>query len=169
MSGRLWYGVVAAVLVAALAVCGLGLSANRSAAGERTDREAVAAQAAESVAAVFSVADGTWRADRDRARAHLAEPLATALRPALGDTEFAVVGAPHPRLGEVVTVVLEDTGALPDRAALRRAAGEALDTTHRPRRWLVVQELPRTDAGKVARARLHTSLLDGTLPTRTVP
>ena len=66
-------------------------------------------------------------------------------------------------------MVLEDTGALPDRAALRRAAGEALDTTHRPRRWLGVQELPRTDAGKVARARLHTSLLDGTLPTRTLP
>lgn len=92
-----------------------------------------------------------------------------ALRPALGGADVVVVGAPHPDLGEVVTAVLEGPdGTLPDRATLRDVAS-VLDAAHRPRRWLVVPELPRTEAGKVARARVRTRLREGSLPARSLP
>lgn len=92
-----------------------------------------------------------------------------ALREAVPDTEIVVVGLPRGDLGEVVTAVLE----VPDdtrlsRAGLRRLASTLLDPTHRPRQWLVVPELPRTDGGKVARARLRAGLCDGTLAVQTL-
>jgi long-chain acyl-CoA synthetase len=78
-----------------------------------------------------------------------------------GVREVAVVGWPHPRLGEVVVavvVVQEVSGgsALPSvtgAAALSRACRD-LPPAARPRRWLTAPSLPRTSAGKVDRAAL---------------
>ncbi|MQA81548.1 MAG: AMP-binding protein [Streptosporangiales bacterium] len=92
-----------------------------------------------------------------------AEEVEAALRTVLPGTEVAVLGLPHPDLGEVVTVVVEDGGAVrPDRARLR----DLLDPAHLPRRWLVVDRLPRTANGKVAQARLRDGLRDGSLAAR---
>ncbi|MFK4088179.1 o-succinylbenzoate--CoA ligase [Kribbella sp. NPDC020789] len=62
-----------------------------------------------------------------------------------------VYGVPHSVLGEVlaVAVVLES-----DLSVLRTFAREHLPSSHRPRTWRVVDELPLTAGGKVDRARL---------------
>jgi acyl-CoA synthetase (AMP-forming)/AMP-acid ligase II len=65
--------------------------------------------------------------------------------------EVVVVGAPHERLGAVLSVVLtdaEDLGAVRDRARAVLAGAE------RPRCWFHEPKLPLTDAGKVDRKRL---------------
>ncbi len=69
-----------------------------------------------------------------------------------------VLGLPHAGLGQVVAAVVQGDGVR--RAALEQAARARLTAAQRPRRWLVVDELPRTPAGKPARA-----LVAG-LPTR---
>jgi long-chain acyl-CoA synthetase len=69
---------------------------------------------------------------------------ATGVRP-------AVVGLPHPDLGEVVVGVVASAADVP---VLREAARRLLSGPERPRRWFVVPELPSTRAGKVDRAAL---------------
>lgn len=92
-----------------------------------------------------------------------AEEVEEALRTLLPGTEVAVLGLPHPDLGEVVTAVVADgAAARPDRARL----SDLLDPAHRPRRWLAVDHLPRTANGKVAHARLRDGLRDGSLIAR---
>jgi acyl-coenzyme A synthetase/AMP-(fatty) acid ligase len=68
----------------------------------------------------------------------------------------AVVGLPHPDLGEVLCGVVTDPAALP---ALRVAARELLDPAQRPRRWFDLPELPLTPAGKLDRAGLTARLI----------
>lgn len=76
-----------------------------------------------------------------------------------GVAEVAVVGLPHPRLGQyVVAVVVSDR---PVRAAVVGAAA-TLPPAARPRRWLAAQRLPRTAGGKPARAEV--AALAGSLP-----
>lgn len=96
----------------------------------------------------------------------------------------AVIADAHPVLGEIVVAVVEiDTGEeLPDaglgasattaeptpRAGeqLRIAANAVLSPVERPRRWLLVDTLPRTASGKLAKGVLRTGLESGAIPYR---
>ncbi len=78
------------------------------------------------------------------------EDVEQALLTVPGVAAVAVVGVPHPRLGQLVTAVLEPAvGA--DLSGVRAAARRLLRTQSLPRRWLVADRLPRTPGGKVAR------------------
>jgi long-chain acyl-CoA synthetase len=86
--------------------------------------------------------------------------------PGVGDV--VVVGSPHPRLGAVVTAVIEagdtgDTGDVPapSRTALEAIARGGLDPAQRPRRWYALPALPRTPTGKPARGLVASRLADG--------
>lgn len=72
--------------------------------------------------------------------------------------ELVVVGVPHPRLGEVVAIVLEHAD---DAEVLRPLARASLDRTQQPRRWYAVDSLPRTAHGKVDRAAAASSIGSG--------
>ena len=75
-----------------------------------------------------------------------------------GVDESAVIGLPDPDLGEVVVaVVVPGTGAEVDPAALL-AACDDLARFKRPRRVVVVDELPRNAMGKVQKAVLREQL-----------
>lgn len=70
--------------------------------------------------------------------------------------EVAVIGVPHERLGEEVVAVIvpvEDAG--PDQDDLLAFAGQRLAGAKRPRRAIVVTELPRTAIGKVDKPELR--------------
>lgn len=98
----------------------------------------------------------------------LVEEVEGALRRLPGVADVVVVGTPHPALGEVVTaVVVAEPGG--DLGAWRSAAAAALAPASRPRRWYLVPELPRTTAGKAARAVLREGLADGSLGARRLP
>ncbi|HET7477573.1 MAG TPA: fatty acid--CoA ligase family protein [Dermatophilaceae bacterium] len=73
-----------------------------------------------------------------------------ALRQVPGVREVAVVGLPHPRLGQVPVAVVAGDATVAD---LRRACS-ALPAPARPRRFVSVAQLPRTSAGKVSRAEV---------------
>lgn len=66
-----------------------------------------------------------------------------------------VVGVPDERLGAAVCAVVTDPQ---DVAPLWEAARAGLNSTHRPRRWYVVPEIPMTPGGKPDRVRLATML-----------
>jgi long-chain acyl-CoA synthetase len=82
--------------------------------------------------------------------------------------EVAVVGLPDPDLGEEVAaaLVLRHPHTSPSAAALaadlRRRCTEQLAGYKRPRRWYVLDELPRTASGKVRKSELRDVLLDCT-------
>ncbi len=83
----------------------------------------------------------------------LVEEVEAALELLAGVRAAAVVGVPHPRLGEVVTAVLElEPGT--DLATVRAAARQRLAGPARPRRYVAVDALPRLAGGKLARAAL---------------
>ena len=81
-----------------------------------------------------------------------------------GVVESAVVGAPHPDLGEaVVGFVVVDGGAsgqAPDGEALLEALGDRIARYKRPRRLWVVDELPRNTMGKVQKNALRERVAD---------
>jgi len=67
-----------------------------------------------------------------------------------GVLESAVIGVPHPDLGEgVVAVVTKRPGASLDEATLIAGIAERLARFKHPRRIFVVDELPRNTMGKV--------------------
>jgi malonyl-CoA/methylmalonyl-CoA synthetase len=73
-----------------------------------------------------------------------------------GVRESAVVGAPHPDLGEsVVAVLVPETGHEIDLAEIEAAARIDLAGFKRPRHWVVMDELPRNTMGKVQKADLR--------------
>ncbi|MFB4278266.1 class I adenylate-forming enzyme family protein [Nonomuraea sp. MTCD27] len=88
------------------------------------------------------------------------EDVEEVLRKVPGVGDVVVVGTPHPVLGAVVTAIIEADGAPPPRALLEATARDMLDAAQRPRRWYVVPSLPRTPAGKPARALLTALLAD---------
>lgn len=81
----------------------------------------------------------------------LAEDVEAALTAIPGVVAAAAVGLPHPRLGEIVAAVLELDGTT-QPAEVRAAARAALPGAALPRKYVIVDRLPRTAAGKVARA-----------------
>ncbi|WP_115945072.1 class I adenylate-forming enzyme family protein [Amycolatopsis thermalba] len=90
-----------------------------------------------------------------------AEEVEAVLRSAPGVVDVLVSGTPHPRLGELVTAVVEGPARLREARAVAR---DRLAPANRPRRWLLVKELPRTASGKPARALVAARLAEGTLP-----
>lgn len=73
-----------------------------------------------------------------------------------------VVGMPDDRLGAIVCAVVTDPEDVP---CLRETARSGLDATHRPRRWLVVPEIPMTPAGKPDREALVLLVTGGGVET----
>jgi malonyl-CoA/methylmalonyl-CoA synthetase len=88
--------------------------------------------------------------------------IETAIDALTGVAESAVIGLPHPDIGEGVTaiVVLRDGAALGE-ADLLSALGERLARYKLPRRVLFAHELPRNAMGKVMKnvlREVHRSL-----------
>lgn len=93
----------------------------------------------------------------------LASEVEAVLRQVPGVRDVAVLGVPHPDLGEVVAAVLA-VGAGGPAAELRRdaaAAASRLPAAARPRRWYVLADLPRTISGKVDQPALRERVLAG--------
>ena len=73
-----------------------------------------------------------------------------------GVEESAVIGVPHPDLGEgVVAVVAAEKGASLSEGAIRDAIAGQLARFKQPRRVLIVDALPRNAMGKVQKAALR--------------
>jgi malonyl-CoA/methylmalonyl-CoA synthetase len=73
-----------------------------------------------------------------------------------GVDESAVIGVPHPDMGEgVVAVVVPETGASVTEEAVRAALEDQLARFKQPRRVIVVDALPRNAMGKVQKAALR--------------
>ncbi|EAR50512.1 malonyl-CoA synthase [Oceanicola granulosus HTCC2516] len=73
-----------------------------------------------------------------------------------GVGESAVIGVPHPDLGEaVVAVIAHGPGPAPDADALADALAGRLARFKQPRRYLFVEALPRNTMGKVQKAALR--------------
>ncbi|MEW9551063.1 class I adenylate-forming enzyme family protein [Nonomuraea sp. NPDC050783] len=90
------------------------------------------------------------------------EDVEEVLRKVPGVSDIVVIGSPHPSLGAVVTAVVEGHGGSPPpRALLESVARSGLDVAQRPRRWYAMPSLPRTGAGKPARALVAARLADG--------
>ena len=79
-----------------------------------------------------------------------------ALRRVDGVRDVAVVGLPHPRLGQQLVAVV--VGEVPEERL--RAAAADLPAPSRPRRFARADALPRTEAGKLRRREL-LSLVQG--------
>ena len=78
-----------------------------------------------------------------------------------GVEETAVIGAPHPDLGEaVVALVVAKPGAMPSLATLEQAAAASLARFKQPRRILIAPNLPRNPMGKVQKALLREAHRD---------
>jgi len=78
-----------------------------------------------------------------------------------GVVESAVIGVPHPDLGEGVTaVVVRSTGAAVDEAAIMAALDGRLARFKQPKRVLFVDELPRNTMGKVQKNVLRERFAD---------
>ena len=78
--------------------------------------------------------------------------------------ECAVIGVPDPAAGEsVVAFVVADRKAQtqPSEKELRRLCGQHLEDHKVPRRILFVEEIPKTDSGKVKRLLLRERFLQG--------
>jgi long-chain acyl-CoA synthetase len=75
------------------------------------------------------------------------EEVERLLRELPGVQEVALLGVPHPRLGQLLTAVV--VGSAVD--ATLRAAVAGMPPPSRPRRWVHVQALPRTSGGKLRR------------------
>ena len=78
-----------------------------------------------------------------------------------GVLESAVIGAPHADLGEgVVAVLVPRAGVTLDTEAIAAAIGDGLARFKQPRRYYVVDELPRNTMGKVQKNLLRERFAD---------
>jgi malonyl-CoA/methylmalonyl-CoA synthetase len=69
--------------------------------------------------------------------------------------ETAVIGLPHPDLGEAVVAVLAADGMAPDIDAIKSAIAHRLARYKQPKAYLILPELPRNTMGKVQKAALR--------------
>lgn len=72
-----------------------------------------------------------------------------------GVVESAVIGLPHPDLGEGVAAVVVTTPDAPDSHVWDELVAERLAPYKRPRAWLGVEALPRNTMGKVQKHELR--------------
>lgn len=73
-----------------------------------------------------------------------------------GVLESAVIGVPHPDFGEaVVAVVVPAPGAKLSETGVQTALASELATFKRPKRVIILSELPRNTMGKVQKAALR--------------
>ena len=72
-----------------------------------------------------------------------------------GVLESAVIGLPHPDLGEAVVAVLAAQGDGPDIAGIEVALADRLARYKHPRAYITLPELPRNTMGKVQKAALR--------------
>ncbi len=78
-----------------------------------------------------------------------------------GVAQCAVIGAPHPDFGEaVIAVVVPKSGAALDEGRIAEAAAEQLANYKRPKRIMVVPELPLNTMGKVQKNVLRERYRD---------
>ncbi|SCG16934.1 long-chain acyl-CoA synthetase [Micromonospora echinofusca] len=82
-----------------------------------------------------------------------------ALRRVPGIRDAAVVGLPGAHGEEVVAAVVADEGAEPDEAGVRAACRQHLAGYKVPRRVVVVEDLPRSQIGKILRREVRDRLL----------
>jgi long-chain acyl-CoA synthetase len=80
----------------------------------------------------------------------LVEEVERLLRELPGVDEIAVLGMPHPQLGQMLTAVVVGSAA----EGSLRAALAGMPAPSRPRRWLRAEVLPRTAGGKLRRDAL---------------
>jgi malonyl-CoA/methylmalonyl-CoA synthetase len=73
-----------------------------------------------------------------------------------GVREAAVIGVPHPDFGEGVVAILVAQGdAVPDINAIRQELARRLANFKRPKKYIVIHELPRNTMGKVQKNLLR--------------
>ncbi len=78
-----------------------------------------------------------------------------------GVLESAVIGVSHPDFGEgVVAVIAREAGAALEPAAITGALATELAAFKRPKRVIIVDELPRNAMGKVQKAELRALYQD---------
>lgn len=76
--------------------------------------------------------------------------------------EVAVIGAPDPEWGEqVVAWVVFEPGTEPDTEALDRWLRSQIAAFKRPRRYVLVRELPKNSYGKILKTELRAALRPG--------
>ena len=76
--------------------------------------------------------------------------------------EACAFGIPDPVSGEIVGVAVRGApGRTLDPAELREWCGARIRRESVPERWFVVEEIPKTDRGKVKRERVRDSCLGG--------
>ena len=85
--------------------------------------------------------------------------------------EVAVVGAAHPIWGEQVVALLRlreaaDAADAVDAATLDAFCKPRIAGYKRPRRYIFVDELPKSAAGKILKAQLRQQLADGIFDPR---
>jgi acyl-CoA synthetase (AMP-forming)/AMP-acid ligase II len=88
------------------------------------------------------------------------EEVEAALRALPGVADAVVVGLPAPGVGALVAALVEPETSIGDARQLRVAAARVLTPASRPRAWFA-GELPRTAAGKPARAEALRRVLAG--------
>ncbi|MDZ7928955.1 MAG: AMP-binding protein [Rhodococcus sp. (in: high G+C Gram-positive bacteria)] len=84
----------------------------------------------------------------------IAEDVENILTALDGVRAAAAIGTPHAVLGETVSAVIELDGTR-DLDLVRADARAVMAKEALPRRWTVVQQLPRTASGKIARSALQ--------------
>ena len=76
-----------------------------------------------------------------------------------GVKESAVIGVPHPDMGEGVVAVVVPDGKI-TAEALQASIGERLARFKQPRVWHIVEALPRNTMGKVQKKALRETYID---------
>jgi len=74
--------------------------------------------------------------------------------------ESAVIGVPHADLGEGVVAIIVATGKPPEEAALQATLTGRLAKFKHPRRYVILDSLPRNAMGKVEKQRLRERYAD---------